>query len=131
MNEKEKKAICKSLTNMSSDRAATWLLNEYKFENENWYYSLIIMRHRSWKKSDQVRLAEYYLQRIPFASASGYEAFLSFMSVSNFVKSIEKYLPTSNSDKQLLKYYLLPLLNNKVSSDKDKNIVTELERKIS
>jgi len=130
MNEHQS-TICESLRNMSSDEAATWLLNEYKVENQNWGEALILLPRRSWSKIDQIRLAEYYLKKIPFASSSGYESFLSFMSVINFVKTIQKYLPTSKLDKDLLKYYLLPLLNRQASTEKDKNIVIELENRIS
>jgi hypothetical protein len=116
---------------MSSDEAATWLLNEYTFENENWGEALILITHRSWSKNDQIRLAEYYLKKIPFASAVGYESFLSFMSISNFTKTLQKYMPPSKSDKNLLKYYLIPILSRKVNSEIDKNIVTELEQQLS
>jgi len=122
--------ICESLRNMSSDEAATWLINEYKVENENWGEALILIPHRSWSKNDQIRLVEHYLTKIPFASSSGYESFLSFMSVNNFAKTIQKYLPTSKPDKDLLKYYLLPLLNRHASTEKDKNIVKELKNQL-
>jgi len=41
-----------------------------------------LMRHFSWKRPDQIRLAKHYLASIPFANKEGYEVFLSFMSVS-------------------------------------------------
>ena len=112
---------------MSSEEAATWILSKYKFENNNWGEVFIIIPHRSWEKSDQIRLAEYYLKNIPFANPRGYESFLSFMSLNNFVNTIQKYLPQNKTKKELLKYYLLPLLNKKANSENDKNTISQLE----
>jgi len=130
MNERQRD-ICKLLQGISSEEAATWILNNYKTENDNWGEVFVIFTHRSWKKSDQIRFANYYLKKLPYASGRGYEAFLSFMSITNFISAILEFLPESKSDRSLLSYHLSPILRKNASSDKDQKLICELEKLIS
>lgn len=73
---------------------------------------------------DQICLADYYLQKIPFASSFPYEVFLSFMSINNFLKVLDKYVPFIEVDrKSLLFYYLTPILKKNIKSEKDEVLI--------
>lgn len=118
MDEKQR-AICAHLRELQSSEAAGWLMERYPTSSCNWGEALLFMPHRSWKKADQIRLANYYLSKLPFASAHGYEAFASFMSVANFIAVIQDRIPEDAEDKKLLKYFLAPVLRRKAKSAKD------------
>jgi len=112
MNEAQRKN-CESLRKMESSDALEWLLLNHS--DDGCFY----IPKRSWAKEDQVRLAEHFLKRIPHASAICYEALLSVMSVSKFIEEVEKYIPSSESGKKLLKYYLFPSLDKFAKTEKD------------
>lgn len=98
-------------------------MKHYPVSGSNWGEALLVVPHRSWEKRDQIRLAKYYLSKIPFASARGYEAFASFMSVANLVAVIRDYIPSSPEDRRLLEYHLAPVLCRKAESEKDLAVV--------
>jgi hypothetical protein len=47
----------------------------------------------SWKTVDQVRLADHYLSKLPFASETPYAAFASFMSIKRLVGILQRHMP--------------------------------------
>ena len=107
--------MCLRLAEMRSSDAATWLMETFPIDREGWGEALVLMPHRSWKRVDQVRLARYYLSRIPFASARGYEVFLSFMSVRRMLAVLKEYLPADPDKRSLLAYYLGPLVTRRTA----------------
>ena len=112
--------LCDQLRAMSSDEAAAWLMQTYKVGKPSWGEAIQLLPHRSWKASDQVALARYYLQRMPFASEQPYEAFISFMSVPNFLMVLREHLPNASSDRLgLLHYHLSTLLKRRAKSDSE------------
>lgn len=110
---------------MTSSNAASWLIENYPIDSKNYWESFDLIKSRSWKKADQIKLADYYLQKIPFASKRPYEIFLSFMSVSSFLSSLKRNIPTDFSDVNLLVYHLRPVLENKAISDNDIALVRD------
>lgn len=126
MNQNDKNA-CRFLRKMSSHNAAEWLIATYPISNMNWGYALSLIPHRSWEKKDQLYLANYYLQKIPFSSKDGYEAFTTIMSISNLVKVIRNYLPKTLTDARLLDYYLIPILKKHHKNASDIDIIEKLE----
>ena len=78
MNERQK-LLCAQLAEMGSEQAAEWLMTKYPVESIGYGEALLLIPHRSWKRSDQKRLAQYYFRKLPFSGARGYEAFASFM----------------------------------------------------
>lgn len=108
---------------MDSEDAATWLMETYPIDDPEYGNAIILLNHRSWKKSDQIRLARHYFRKIPFASSKPYEVFASFMSISNFIKIINEYLPKKKADLNLLIYLLEPVLMKNLKSKSDKDIV--------
>jgi hypothetical protein len=115
-----------ALRRLSSEEAANWLIEQYPVESENYGEAIVLLAHRSWKKSDQFRLARYYFRRVPFASSRPYEIFASFMSLSSFIKVIQERVPLNKEDRSLLVYHLKPVLKKKVSSASDEEMVNKL-----
>lgn len=100
-NRKEALYIC----SLSSEDAATFLLRKYPDRCP------VTIRHRSWKRKDQIRLARQFLHGQAHASARVYEDFLSFMSLELFLNVMEDGLANIEPDKLgLLSYYLIPAL---------------------
>ena len=122
----DRKLIAQSsiLRKMGSDDAADWLMDQYPIERPDYGNAIILLAHRSWKKRDQIRLADYYFQKIPFANSRPYEVFASFMSTSNLIKMLRKHLPNSTSDLDLLVYHLEPILRKK-SRETSKNDIVD------
>jgi hypothetical protein len=117
------------LRNMPSEDAADWLITNCPVDSETGEAFLLIPR-LSWKKRDQRKLAEHYLRKIPYASQRPYEVFASIMQIPGFVDVVEKFLPTREADKKLLRYHLSPVLRKSVRSDADRAAVDALMKKI-
>jgi len=118
---------------MRSDEAATWLMETYKVPEDGWWEAITLIPHRSWARPDQLRLARYYLQRIPFANGRPYETFAAFMPVRKLVQVIREHLPNVKRDRvDLLCYYLLPILSGRAKTQNDvlavKNLFNELRQ---
>lgn len=116
-NDIEKAELLRSLT---AEQAASWLL-----ENEPKNCKLINVR--SWPVTQQVVLGKNYLKSIPHSSAICYEALLSIMSISTFLKAINQYLPLVSSDYALLKYYLFPSLDKFSRNSKDESLIKDFK----
>ena len=56
-------SLCKELAKMTSDQAAAWILSRYPLASDNWGEALLLLPHRSWKKPEQKRLADYFLRK--------------------------------------------------------------------
>ena len=108
---------------MTSDQAAACILTRYPLASDSWGEALLLLPHRSWKKPEQKRLADYYFKKIPFSSARGYEAFASIMSVKLMVACINDALPKDPSRAELLFYYLIPVLKRFAKNDADRKII--------
>ena len=122
MDEKQRE-ICDHLRQLSSADAATWLMEQFPIAANSWGEALAAMPHRSWKKPEQIRLANYYLAKVPYASARGYEAFASFMSTARLISALRQHIPSTADDKRLLAYHLIPVLQRKATSDSDQALV--------
>lgn len=119
MNERMH-SLCEQLRAMRSDEAATWLMETYDVEGDAYGEAFSLIPHRSWKRADQLRLARYYLQRIPFASARPYEAFAAFMSIRALVDVIVECLPHIRPNGiSLLRYHLGPLIEKRARTPRD------------
>jgi hypothetical protein len=105
-------------------------MERYPVDGDNFGYAIGAISHRSWKKSDQIRLAKYYLKKVPFASARGYETFLSIMTIPKFINIISGYTPSDRSRASLLHYYIANPLQKKVKSGGDEKIVREFLDKL-
>jgi hypothetical protein len=123
MDTQEFKKMVLKLGEMSSKHAADWLVLTYPVGSAGYGSAIALITHRSWKRSDQIRLAKHYLSKLPFASARVYEAFLSFMAISIFLNVIKEFLPNDDSDMDLLLYHLQPSLERAAKTASDRELV--------
>ena len=105
---------------LGSQQAASYIIANYRTA---WAPTFILIRRLSWKVADQMRLAEHFLPKKPFAHSSPYEAFASFMSVEHFLAAIERVWPEDEWDRDLLMYHLGPILENYAASEKGRSAV--------
>jgi hypothetical protein len=123
----ELRDMAAQLQRMSSTEAADWLMNKFPIDGE---YGRVfsLLTHRSWLRPDQRRLADYYLQRIPFATARPYEAFASFMSLQQLTDVLKAKLPLASERMDLLRYHLEPVLRKLAKADSDLRLIEQLLR---
>ena len=62
MNHRQRQE-CERLRAFSSEEAADYLLSNYGVESPNYGEAFVLLSHRSWKRSDQVRLARQTYQK--------------------------------------------------------------------
>ena len=129
MNNDEKKQYS-HLRSLSSEDAASWLMSEFSLEKENYGEAIKLISRRSWKKADQIKLANYYFGKIPFANGRAYEPFFLSMSLSVLVSAIRNNLPSAKEDRDLLSYHLSNLLKKHVKNDRDKEMTEQLLKEL-
>lgn len=120
------RAKCLELRKMSSNQAAEWLIENYPMEYSGYGEALQLLPHRSWKRADQIRLARYYLKRMPFASSRVYEIFAAIMAFDILIGLIRENLPSDKSDMDLLLYHLRPVLERAAKTEQDRQAVGSL-----
>jgi hypothetical protein len=111
--------ILKELRKMTSEEAADWLIQNCPITAENSGDAFLLLPRISWQKCDQLKLANHYLSKIPYASHKPYEVFASFMQLGKLISVMENFLPPNDTDKALLRYHLGPILNRAAKSDSD------------
>ncbi|NVZ21519.1 hypothetical protein [Pseudomonas costantinii] len=110
---------------MSSDQAADWLITKYPIESADWGEALLLIPHRTWKRSDQKRLAKYYFKKLPFSGPRGYESFAAIMSIKLLLGCVAEAIPTEASRVELLLYYLIPALTGAAKNDSDRQLIRD------
>ena len=116
--------ICEKLRSMESSQAAQWLIENHREDG------CVYLSKRTWKKEDQILLAEHFLKSVPHASAICYEALLTIMALSRFVGVLKKYIPQNRSDKELLKYYIYPALEKHAKTENDRHSINQIRSAI-
>lgn len=111
------------LKSLASEDAASYLMETFPIEAENYGEAFKVMGHRSWKKNDQLRLARFYLKKIPFANSKPYEVFASFMSLPNLISVVKEVVTNKPNDSDLLVYYVAPVLKHSIKTEKDRSLV--------
>lgn len=111
---------------MESGEAAAWLIENYPITNPDYGTAFVLLGARTWLRWDQITLARYYLQKMPFSSSRPYEVFCSFMALPLFIRVITEQLPKPAPDANLIRYHLEPLLNAAARSDGDHEKVKTL-----
>jgi len=110
---------------MPSDAAATFLMKTFPVEDPNYGNAFKIMTHRSWSRDDQIRLARFYLKKMPFATSKPYEVFASFMAIKTLISVVKEALPTKPNDREFVAYYVEPVLKKNIKSEADRNSVNK------
>ncbi|WP_228022247.1 MULTISPECIES: hypothetical protein [unclassified Pseudomonas] len=124
MDERQR-ALCAQLVRVNSDQAADWLMTKYPIESADWGEALLLIPHRTWKRSDQKRLAKYYFRKLPFSGPRGYESFAAIMSIKLLIGCVAEAIPAEASKVELLLYYLIPILNKLAKNDSSRQLVRE------
>lgn len=119
--------LVESLRRMGSGEGATWLIGRYPRESFDSGVAITAIPHLSWRRADQVRLAKHYLCGLPHASGIAYKAFASFMSIPRLLQVIEEYVPESEGRRELLFFYLLPVLQDAAKSDSDRKAIADFK----
>lgn len=117
------KADIDEIRSLASNEASDWIINKYPIDCDNYGQAFQIIGHRSWKKGDQIKLARYYLNKMPFANRQPYETFLSFMSVESFIGVVKECVPDNDQDVDLLAYHLKPAMRKAAKDDRSKEVV--------
>jgi hypothetical protein len=111
------------LKGLASEEAASFLMETFPIEAANYSDAFKVMAHRSWKKTDQLRLARFYLKKTPFVSSKPYEVFASFMSVSALISVLKEAISDKPNDRQFIAYHVAPVLKKSIKTDKDRDLV--------
>ena len=106
------RVLAEKLRALSSADAADHLLANYPVGSEDSGTAIVMIRHLSWEVTDQVRLADHYLSRLPHASAVAYEAFAAIMSRDRFLAAVQGNWPKTDERIELLRYYLYPTIRS-------------------
>ena len=120
------RAEVETLRGLESAEAADYVLRTYPLEALQWGRALDLIAHRSWQREDQIRLAEHYLSRIPYASTRPYEVFAALLSFHDFADIIRRHWPKAECDNGLLCYHLAPLVKRYVEAGADRKLGEEL-----
>lgn len=129
MNEKQR-VECLMISGMTSEQAAEWLINRYPISSEEYNEAFVLIPHRSWGRSEQRRLANYYLGKVPFAAGRAYEALASIMPARVLLKELVYYIPEENADVELMVYYLMPALSKCTRNNLDVRAVEEFKDEV-
>ena len=91
---------------MGSAKAADHLIEHYPRGSYRVGDGLVLVRHLTWKRADQMRLARHYLDGQPHAGTIALEAFASFMSLKNYITVVREVWPSRFEDVELFRYNL-------------------------
>lgn len=130
MDQRLRSAV-NDLRKMGSSEAADWLMAHYPVDSGSAGEALIMASHLSWKKADQLRLADHYLSKLPFASARPYEVFASMLPVHRLVAILKDRIPSEEADRDLLWYYAGPVLTRAAKTAQDHEAVQALMSEVN
>jgi len=119
--DSKQREIGEKLRKMCSSEAAEWLLENFPEDG------CVYINKRTWKKEEQLRLAEHFLRRVPHANGQCYDSLLSIMALPKFIDVMMKYIPNNDSDRNLLRYYLYPVLQIFSKNDKDQTSIESIK----
>lgn len=108
--DKQDRETLAMLRGLPPAEAADWIIAAFP-QGARWTRNPArLLAHHSWAKADHVRLAEHFLGELPHASGQYYAALLSFMSLPRFLRCVQARVPEDAARRDLLAYYLRPLL---------------------
>ncbi len=94
-----------------SAEAAGWLMARYPVGSANWGAAILLIEHLSLRKKDAHDLARHYLSRLPYASDKAYRVFARLLPLQVFLSVVHDFLPLDQQRRDLLSYYLGPILH--------------------
>lgn len=119
-------SVIARMKTLNSADAGKLLVREFPLTSPDYGYVFDLLRHRSREKHDQIKLFEYYMQNIPFANAKPYKAFAEIMSFHTYIKVLRKVVPTSESDRQLFFYHVMPVFKEHYTASMNDDEVRSL-----
>jgi hypothetical protein len=111
------------LRSKSSAEAADWLLAHHPVESADAGKAIVLLEHLSFERRDARRLAEHYLSKLPHASDRAYRVFVRLLPLNVFLCVIRGHLPIGQQRRDLLLYYLEPVLRERVFSSESEQAV--------
>jgi len=96
----------KALKAMGSNAAASGLIEAFPSDGSDLLKGLAYFASRNWKKADQFRLAEHFLQNLPDQSSKPYEYCLKVMRPLDLLEVIELLMEISSVQSKTLDYNL-------------------------
>lgn len=115
----------KEIQQLPSKEAANLLMENLPIESPDYSEAFQLIQNRSWKKLEQIKLANFYLQKMPFATPKPYEVLISIMDLVIFMTIIKEKWPTNIDSQELILYHLNTILKQKIKSPQEKNVVDE------
>ena len=92
MNQRQRD-LCNYLRKQTSEEAFIWLTSEFPPDNGDAIgEALILMPHRSWKRSEQVKLFDAYFPRSFPMGKKSIEVFSKFMSIYLFTTMLKSFI---------------------------------------
>ncbi|WP_157636256.1 hypothetical protein [Burkholderia ubonensis] len=116
---------------MAPGEAAGWVIENFPSDDPSYGVVFDIIPKISWRKSDQEKLAKYYLRGMPFANDRAYRALSRVMSIERFLRISEEFMPKDSEDIDLVLYYLIPVLSGIIKSDFDRALLENFVSKYS
>ncbi|WP_157646577.1 hypothetical protein [Burkholderia ubonensis] len=108
---------------MAPGEAASWVIENFPSDDPSYGVVFDIIPKISWRKSDQEKLAKYYLRGMPFANDRAYRALSRVMSIERFLRISGEFMPKDSEDIDLVLYYLIPVLSGIIKSDFDRALL--------
>jgi hypothetical protein len=110
---------------IDENERADRLLSRFPADGPDAGVATTIIDHLSFTRRDNHRLADHYLRRLPHASGRTYEVFAKKLRIEDLIRIAEERMPTDETDRQLLFYYLIPTLQKHARSDQDRQAIEE------
>lgn len=121
--------IIKELRNYDSEKRCEWILKTFNFDNPEYSFAFLIFPHFTWRKTERMKLMEYYFEKIPFASERPYLAFLKVTPLPEFLRIIDKMIDKKHGeDLSLLEYHLRYVFEKCIKKEDFLNNRKEIDR---
>lgn len=114
---------------MSSEDALRSIFSSYPVDSEYYWMAFDLLSRRTWKRSDRIKIAKYYLKKMPFSGPKIYDFFSNFISVRDFIYALDENMPREANDRDLVFYFLLPILMRRVRTDKERVVFDNFLKK--
>ena len=120
------------MRSLSNQQALDWLLTTYpKTSPHKAGHAIKLIAHRSWKKQQQTDLVNAYMPvMFPNGFLVALKTFNSIMSSKNLTNMLYNLVKDDDKKLDTIRFYL-PFFIRDVKDDVDKEIFTELLKKLS
>jgi len=125
MDERQRRE-CAHFRALTSEEAATQLISKCAGRGCDWM-AFRLLRCRTWKRKDQIRLALHFLfERPSYGNWDLFDHFASFMSLRLLVKLAREHKFLDAQDLYHVRYVLEPKLMQRARSESDTAAIREM-----